>query len=387
MSRRPTSGRRWRNLASLPSAHGAHPTAPVVVNGPGRVGREFIRLLAEEAERIGARARCLPILRAVKSRRGILFSHEGLTPQDVEDWLNASVVETAGGPVWPALTGGANSTSRLSAFSPADYPLVLDLVRGEVPGVVVEATSTDLETGEPGLSHITTAMQKGFSAVSLAKGPLVVAFGALSSLARERGVSLRYSGAVAAALPTVDTAIYSMAGAGIYEIEGVLNGTTNYILNSMAGGKSYKAALAEAQAMGVAEANPRLDVEGFDSAAKLLIIANTVWGLGLRLSDVARQGITTLGAGYVRDSALKGTPVRLVARAATGGAGPYLSVRPEAVPAGHPFANLPLTSKAVRFKSKNMGEVIVSGGASDVTGAAAAALKDLIHVLEERRLP
>jgi homoserine dehydrogenase len=372
--------------------------APVVLNGPGRVGKEFIRLLAEEASGIKERTGCLPVLRAVFSRRGILFSHEGLSLNEVLGWLDSDSGQVAAG-VWPWLEGRAGE-GRLSAFAVADYPLVLDLVRGEVPGVVVEATTTDLETGEPGLSHLIAAMEKGFSAVCLAKGPLVVAFGKLTALAKERRVSLRYSGAVAAALPTVDTATYSMAGAGIVEIEGVLNGTTNFILNSMAAGKSYADALAAAQVMGVAEANPRLDVEGFDSAAKLLIIANTVWGLSLELSAVERQGISGLDASCVQRSAEKGMPVRLLARAAlpefpaTPGTGartpggtpmPLLTVRPEAVPPGHPFVNLPGTSKAVRFKSRNMGEVIVSGGASDVTGAAASALKDLIHVLQDRR--
>lgn len=359
--------------------------ASIVLNGPGRVGREFVRLLSEQAESIGARTGYMPVLRAVKSRRGILYCHDGLSSDDVREWLDASAVETTGGPSWPVPGGSQSPSTKLSAFSPSDYPLALDLVRGEAAGVIVEATSTDLDSGEPGLSHLTVGIQKGFSAVSLAKGPLVVAFSTLTSLAKEKGVSLRYSGAVAAALPTVDTAVYGMAGAEIQEIEGVLNGTTNYILNSMAGGKPYSEALKVAQSMGVAEANPRLDVEGFDSAAKILIIANTVWGLGLGLKDVKRRGITGLDARHVRESAERGTPVRLVARASFSGAEPELSVNPEPVPREHPFANLPGTSKAVRFRSKNMGDVIVSGGASDVTGAAAAALKDLIHVLEERR--
>lgn len=332
---------------------------PVILNGPGRVGREFVRLLAEASDAIAVRTGYRPVLVSVMSRRGILFSRDGLTPHDAQVWSK---------PAFPAV----------------DYPKMLDMVREDAPGVVVEATPTDLETGEPGLSHLITALEKGFSAVSLAKGPLVVAFADLTRLARDRGAGLRYSGAVAAALPTVDTALYAMAGAGIYEMEAVLNGTTNYILNCMARGKSYEAALADAQSMGVAEANPGLDVEGFDSSAKILIIANSVWGLGLRLTDVDRRGITDLTAVHVQTNAARGTPVRLVARAAFEGTKAVLSVAPVAVPAGHPFVHLPGTSKAVRFRSKNMGEVVVSGGASDVTGAAASALKDLIHVLEER---
>ena len=369
---------------------------PVVVNGPGKVGREFIRLLSEGAAWALGKTGHMPVLCAVTSRRGILLSRDGLSQDQVLGWLSGE------GP------GASEGTRVLPA---EDYSLALGLLPSDGLRIAVEATPTDLVTGEPGLSHVLGALDKGFSVVSLAKGPLVVAFGRLRELARARGVSLKYSGAVAAALPTVDTAVYSMAGAGITAIEGVLNGTTNFILNSMAEGKAYAEALAEAQARGVAEADPRLDVEGYDSAAKLLIIANTVWDLDARLESVKRGGIVDLDRQYVRDCAIKGTPVRLVARAevdwtdgvrggradaartgdtagrSAGGAplGPCLSVGPEAVPAGHPFANLPGTSKAIRFRSKNMGDVTVSGGASDVTGAAAAAFKDLIHILEENK--
>jgi len=358
--------------SSLSAASTSSRVATVALNGPGRVGLEFVRLLNESAPGIAARTGLWPVLRAVQSRTGILFSPAGLTLEAARDWVKGKGQVSAG------MADGAE------VFAPEDYACVLEMARADGPGVVVEATPTNLETGEPGLSNLRTALEKGYSVVSLAKGPLVLAFGELASLAREKGAGMKYSGAVAAALPTVDTAMYAMAGAGIYEIEGVLNGTTNYILNGMASGKSYAEALAEAQAMGVAEANPRLDVEGFDSAAKLLIIANTVWNLRLRIQDVTREGIPGLDAGFVQASAAKGTPVRLVARAVLAQGKADLSVRPEPVPPGHPFANLPGTSKAVRFRSRNMGEVVVSGGASDVTGAAASALKDLIHVLEER---
>jgi homoserine dehydrogenase len=349
------------------------------------VGKEFIRLLSEESSSIAARTGFLPVLRAVKSRRGILTSDDGLALDQVLDWLDASALEDAGGPSWAGLDSGRGTAARTSSFLPADYQLILDMVKSDAHGIVVEATPTDLETGEPGLSHITAAIMKGYSVVSLAKGPLVAAFGPLSALAREHGVSLRYSGAVVASPPILDTAAYAMAGAEIYEIEGVLNATTNYVLNSMAQGKAYKSALAEAQALGVAEANAKLDVEGFDSATKLVIIANTVWGMELGLGDVDRHGITALNSRSVRESAAAGLHVRLVARAKMDGLKPLLTVRPEEVPGDHPFANLPGTSKAVRFRSRNMGDVSISGSAADVTAAAASALKDLIHILEERR--
>ncbi len=344
----------------------------VILNGPGRVGMSFVRLLLERRGEIGRMTGETPSLLAVTDKSGTVYSEEGLTLEQVISWRD----------------GGA--PARASVISPE---LALQKAAALGPAIVVEATPTNLQTGDPGLTNLRKALSLGFSVVSLAKGPLVLAFDELMELAHSKGCMLKYSGAVAAALPTVDTAMYSMAGSGILQIEGVLNGTTNYILNSMMSGKTYGEALAEAQVLGVAEADPALDVSGLDSAAKILILANTVWNAGLGLGDVDCAGITSLSEEGVREAADAGTPVRLVARAEavtldTGAWGTPSSVRitvkPQVVPRDHPFAVLPGTSKAVKFTSRDMGDVIVSGGASDIVGAASSALKDLIHILEER---
>lgn len=354
---------------------------PVVLNGPGKVGMSFVRLLHEKTACIEEKTGKEPVLVAVRGRTGSLVSLQGLSWEEVVRWR-----ETGDG----SLPDGSE-TPEGAAYEPVLRRAAYEMSH---PGVVVEATPTDLFTGEPGLSHLTKAMALGFSAVTLAKGPLVVAMEELLNLSREKGVVLRYSGAVAAALPTVDTALYCMAGTGIIEIEAVLNGTTNLILNRMACGRSYREALAEAQAMGVAEANPVLDVEGYDSAAKILIIANSIWKTGEKLDNIKRQGIAGLEAAEVVRQAANGTPVRLIARARVGlcteisgrpgqdftGAAD-LSVRPEPVASDHPFRFLPGTAKAIRFRSEEMGDIVVSGGASDVVGAAASAIKDLIHIM------
>jgi len=395
---------------------------PVLLNGPGNVGRKFIELLEEKAPVVEALTGCTPVLVAVKSRRGIFYQPSGLKgPFTFSPGHEVSLprLEDNGRPFASLNLWGYDAP----LFPPEAYVEILDKVAREEIGIVVEATPTDLKTGEPGLSHIRAALSRGFSVVSLAKGPLVVAFGELLTLARKHGATIRYSGAVAAALPTIDTALYAMAGARIYEIEGVLNGTTNFILNQMALGKSYRESLRTAQDLGVVEKDPSLDVKGFDSAAKLLIMCNTVWCnpirrtwceaggdsgdgahrdggdcLGSRdggdyryfsLSDVSIEGITALDPDEVRSLAQKGTPMRLLARAERRAEGPDSDVRlmvaPVPVPQGHPFAYLEGTKKAITFRSKEMGEVTVLGGASDVLGAAASCLKDLIHLLEKRR--
>lgn len=371
---------------------GYRPTVvALVLNGPGRVGRKFIELVYQKSRMIRERTGYLPVLCAIKSRRAILFSEDGLSMDQIQKWLNVSV-RSSGNNENLDYHGSEtlNVGNNVKLLAPEKYEMMLENIAKMGPGVVVEATPTDIWTGEPGLSHITKAMEHGFSVISLSKGPLVVAFEQLSRLAKENNLGFKYSGAVAAALPTLDTALYSMAGADITEIEGVLNGTTNFILNHMAKGESYEEALAQARRMGVAEANPVLDVEGFDSAAKLLIIANTIWKENFTLSDVKREGISRLCPKEVKAFYDGQTPVRLIARAVKRTEDDEksweLCVKPEPVAPEHPFRFLPGTSKAVKFSSKEMGQIIVSGGASDVLGAAASCIKDLIHLLEERRI-
>ena len=125
---------------------------------------------------------------------------------------------------------------------------------------------------------------------------------------------LTASGAAAAALPTLDVGVRSLAGAEVLGIEGILNGTTNYILTKMEEGVTYSQALAEAQARGIAEPEPTMDVDGWDTAAKLVIISNSVMGTGFRLDDVAVSGIRDLAPHLGPKAAEAGKALRLMGK-------------------------------------------------------------------------
>lgn len=339
----------------------------IVVNGAGKVGNAFIKLLSQKRSAVAERTGVMPVIKAVTSRNGILYKDSGLEPLDVELWMASGKKAS--------FNGAQRETS---------YEELIEILRQQGRFAAVEATPTDLNTGEPGLSHLRTALANGGAGICLAKGPLVVGFRELRDLAKSSGVPLCYSGAVAAALPTVDTALYSLAGADVTRIEGVLNGTSNFILNKMAEGEDFRSALETAQRMGVAESDYYLDVSGFDSAAKMVIIANSVWDAGLSIRNASITGIAALEASQVRQSANHGTPVRLVARAVKQDHSVTVTVAPEEVPRDSIFVRLPGTSKAISFMAAETGQVAVVGGASDVVGAAYSCVKDLIHVLETR---
>jgi homoserine dehydrogenase len=223
--------------------------------------------------------------------------------------------------------------------------------------------------------------------VTANKSPLVVDLNGLRELARKKGLSLKYSAATAAALPTLDVGVHSLAGAEILSIEGILNGTTNYILTKMRHGTAYDEALREAQDKGIAERNPALDVEGWDTAAKLLLIANSVLGLDLSLREIHVEGITRLPHRKAAAAREAGKALKLIGRISRSGGRWRAEVAPSIIDGSHPLFGVDGANKGVTFLTDTMGAVTVTGGKSDPRGAAAALLKDIIHIFAPVRPP
>ncbi len=335
----------------------------VIVCGFGRVGREFARLIHEKSERMRTAYGLDAIIVGVGELNGSLHCPGGLDPAAAAD-----AFERKGG-----FAGHPNLV--------ADWQ-GLDLVRSASADVLIETTPTDIRTGEPAMSHIREALSRGMHVVSANKGPFIRAWRELAGLAREKNLSLKISAAAAAALPTIDVAETCLAGAEILKVEGVLNGTTNFILTRMrTRGQSYEEALAEAQALGIAETDPTLDVEGFDTANKLALIANVSMGADLRPEDVERTGIAGITLDEVERASAEGKIMRLVGAARRDEAGRVSArVAPELLPPDHPLAGVDGAEKGITYTSDTMDRVTVAGGKSDPRGAAAALLKDLINI-------
>ena len=327
------------------------------------MGREFARLVHEKSGLLRAAYGLEPSIVGVGELNGSLHSPDGI---DVVETADAFERE-----------GGFTSHPNLVA----DWQ-GLDLVRSASADTLIETTPTDIRTGEPALSHIREALGRGIHVVSANKGPFIRAYRELTALAREKNLNLKISAAAAAALPTIDVAETCLAGAEILKVEGVLNGTTNFILSRMrTNGQSYEEALAEAQALGIAETDPTLDVEGFDTANKLALIANVCMGADLTPDDLERTGIAGISLGEVQGASAEGKIMRLVGVAKRDESGRVSArVAPELLPPDHPLAGVEGAEKGITYTSDTMDRVTVVGGKSDPRGAAAALLKDLINI-------
>ena len=245
----------------------------IIVCGMGIVGQSFLRLLISNSKLLYKNYGIKPRVVACIDSKGIAHSQTGL---DLERVLN---VKEKYGEV------GKYSES---IFNTDNY---IENIDAEV---LLELTPTNLTTAEPGLSHIISGLRTKKNVITVNKGPLALSFSSLVELSEYNNVMLRFSGTVGGGTPVLDFAKHCLKGDRITSFTGILNGTTNYILTKMANGLHFSEALQDAKEKGYAEANPILDIDGDDAAAKLVIMANWIMGYRVTLKDVDKTGIINI---------------------------------------------------------------------------------------------
>lgn len=241
---------------------------------------------------------------------------------------------------------------------------------------LVEATPTNIDDGQPTQTHILKAMNDKKDVVTSNKGPLALNFKTLIETARENNVKFRFEASVGGTMPVINLARESLAGNNIHSVQGILNGTTNYILSRMANeGTEYEPTLKEAQELGIAETNPYQDVEGLDAACKIVIIANSLMGWDVTLDDVSREGISGISSNAVKLALKDGYLIKLVAEANDG----KLRVAPMLVKQGSPFA-VNGTLNVITLKTDLSEDVTVVGVGAGSIETASAILSDIISI-------
>lgn len=330
--------------------------------GLGHVGRAFLELLIAKREALRTRYGLEFVLTAAADTSGAALDARGL---DVSLLLARKRMGLGAGTYPEAGRPGKGA---------------LAVAREAVADILLEASLTNLKDGEPGLSCIRAALARGVSVVTANKGPLVHAYAELTALARAEGVGLAFSAAVCGALPTVNIGQRDLIACAIERVEGIFNSTTHYILTAMAEGRDYAAALREAQEEGVAEADPTLDVEGWDAANKLVILANSVLGFPATLADVAVEGITHLTPDDLAHAQAEGEVVKLLGVAEKEGEGYRLWVRPTLLPREHPLAALRGWQMGIVYYTDIMGVQFAAVDERGPTPTAAAMLRDVVNL-------
>jgi homoserine dehydrogenase len=332
----------------------------VVLSGYGNVGKRFAELLHSRKQDILNRYGIDLLLTGVIGSRGMIYEEKGL---DLGILLNCKM--------------GSDGLEEYGELRMGAFLNKL-FFKGDL---LVESTPTNIETGEPALSIMISAMEEGMDVVSISKGALVTNFARVMKCASDRGVRLKYSGATAAALPTIDIGEFSLAGSDIKSIRGILNGTTNFILTRMMeGSMSFEEALQEAKERGIAESNSHFDISGIDSSCKILLLSNSLMGTELSLKDIDIKGIENVTKEDIGKAKLNNRAIKLVASAEKNQEGVVVKVSPMEISESDLLYGVIGTNKGIVFDTDTMGQVAALGGASNPVGAAAAALKDVINL-------
>jgi homoserine dehydrogenase len=238
---------------------------------------------------------------------------------------------------------------------------------------------------DPTRSYISELLGRGISVVSANKQLLARHGEELWGIAERNGAQLRFEASVCAAIPVVKVLRESLLAAGVNEVIGIVNGTTNFILSAMTNeGQGYHEALARAQELGYAEADPTEDVNGADAAAKMAILASIAFHAHVRIDQVPHEGIDTLDRDDVSFADELGYAVKLLGRAALGEDGISASVSPTLVPHGHPLARVEGSFNAVMLRGDSIREVTLQGPGAGGDETATAVIGDLLSVIGTR---
>lgn len=256
----------------------------------------------------------------------------------------------------------------------------IEIIEKSNADIILEATWTNLENGEPGLTHIKKALKCGKHVATTNKGPIALAYSQLMQIAKSHDVFLRFEGTVMSGTPAINLTLEDLAGAHVNAIRGIVNGTTNYILTQMERGATYKEALEEAQRLGYAEADATMDVEAWDPVAKIIILANAVMGGNLGVREVERTGITRITPDDIFVAKKKGERIKLIAKAWRENGKVNAKVSPENVPLTNILAHIEGTLNALTFHTDVLGEVTVVGRGAGGIEAGYALLSDMLAI-------
>jgi len=329
--------------------------------GFGGVNRALAQLIVEDTAKFSALGFELRVVAITDLAFGSLVQSEGINI--------AEVLAMPRGSSFEGLPGGA-----------AD-PRNEEVIKNSPADIVVEATFTSPVDGEPAVSHVRWALGAGKHVVTTNKGPIALFGKELKDLARQVGVTFEYEGSVMSGTPVIRLAKKMLGGLELSAVQGILNGTSNYVLGRMEDGLALDKAIAEAQALGYAEADPTADIGGSDVQLKVAILANELLGANLQPTDVETTGIQGISSDEVAEARANGKRWKLIGEARRDSNGHVsASVRPVPLPAEHPLAGISGATNAVSFTTDLLGPVTVSGPGAGRVETAYALISDIIAV-------
>ncbi len=331
--------------------------------GFGHVGRAFAKLMLERRAWF-------------RKEFGMEWKITGIATKN-----HGMAIDPDGLPVSNILRG---SSARLDLDRYHDGPACpspTDFVRQCGADVLFESTAFDL-SGEPAATYIREALSAGLHVVTVNKAPVAMRFKELTRLARQRTVRFLYEGTVMDGAPVFNLVRQTLPSTRILSLRGILNSTTNYILTQMEQGASFEAGLEYARNQGIAEADPSLDIEGWDAAAKVSILIQAMMGATVKPDEIKREGISEDTGKLVRQAVRRDRRIRLVARAYRQGGRVIGKVEPEELEIFDPLAAIRGWSNILILNTDTMRELAIVENNPSVQQTAFALFSDLVTLLK-----
>ena len=335
-------------------------TLALVLAGYGNVARRFVALIEETRPALSALG-ITPVVAAVITRRHgcIPYSGTPLMPAAIADGLGTGA---------PAPPTEQFITDELGALAKGSWDA----------RVLIETTTLEPVTGEPATTHIRRAFEAGAHVITANKGPIACAYRALQAEAAARNVELLFEGAVMDGIPIFNLVRETLPAASIAGFRGVVNSTTNVLLTAMETGEPFDAALVRMQEAGVAEADPSLDVDGWDAAAKGAALANVLLDADMTPANVTREALTPAYAERSRAVRVAGGRLKVVVTGRGRGADARVRVAIEELPGDDPLAILDGQANALELDTWPAGRIVITQRDGGLEKTAYALLSDLV---------
>ncbi len=337
----------------------------IALLGCGNVGTRLITLLAKKDAALRSEHNlAISISGAYTRRAGGWTAPAGLTPLEV----------AASG--WPGAAPGERLPAGAQPFT-GDGVAFAETCPADL---LVEITTLNPADGQPALDHVRAALRAGKHVVTANKGPIAHALRELRALAAERGLGLRFESTVMDGTPIINMMEYCLPVTEVEGFRGLLNGTSNYVLSLMGGGMSLEDAVREAQRVGIAEADPSNDLDGWDASVKATVLANVLMGADLRPQDVRRIGLGAEAMRQANAARQSGQTLKQVVEGRREDGAVVAEVRLMALPPEDTLAHLGGLETAVRLVTDTMRELTLIEGEGDPTQTAMGVLSDIVNV-------
>jgi homoserine dehydrogenase len=345
------------------------PPLRILVLGYGHVAQAFLPLLASRSEWLGRESGIRPVITGIGSRsRGLFIFSDG---------VNADLLAHEQDPLsW--LSSAGTRMENVEEFIQAG--------KGAGASLFVELTTLNPQDGQPALRYMRKALESGMDVITANKGPVAYAQRALQSLARRHDAQFRFESAVMDGLPLINLTEFTLPAVGVQCFKAILNSTSTLVLNLVEQGYSRDEAILKAQQTGVAEADPWLDLDGWDAVMKTTILANTLLEGNITPQTVEREGIFNLSTDEICAAALAGSPYRLVSQAQRKHGVLTASVQPRRISRDDILHIGVGTTGVITIETEAMGTITLVEHEPAVVQTAYGVLSDLVTIQRQRSI-